>query len=291
MDGADQIYGGPDGTALRFYTEPTKNNFQSEKNGRPIFDTSLMCEVMVPGSRESTPKFEVERVYCEEAGMDPAGNRLVERTQKYTQYQTQIEAYKTQNGEGLASGTPISQWPNIDIGTAATLKAMGIYTVEMLAGVQDTHLQNLGTGGRVLRDQALAFINTRQFGVPSAKMAAESAQLRDHATQLEGQVSDLTLRLSAALAENAALRGGNTPPSPAPGGPGTVALDTLSNTTISQPNPFASMDSASASPLTPNEGEANEQAKQAAQNTQDGQVRLDQQPNQFQQQPFPPNTI
>lgn len=271
---ADQIYTGPDGTALRFFERPVKNNFQSEKNGRPIFDNALMVEVMVPGSRESTPEFEIERTYCVEASPDPA-NRLVERSPKYVQYQQQVEAYKAQNGVGLVSGTPISQWAQIDAGTAATLKAQGIHTVEMLAGVQDTHLNNLGMGGRVLRDQAQAYINTRQFGVPSAQMAAETANLRDDNMRLTGQVNDLSTRLNAALAENAALKQGQPAPPQMPGGPANVTLDPLSSTTTSQPDPFATLNSASASPLTPNEGEANEVAGQHAENTQHQQVRHD----------------
>lgn len=271
MDGTDQIYQGPDGTALRFFSRPTKNNFQSEKNGRPIFDTSLIVEVMVPGSRESTPEFEVERTYCAEAGTDANGKALVERSPKYVQYQAQVEAYKSQNGVGLAEGTPISQWPNIDTGTAATLKAAGIHTVEMLAGVQDTHLPNLGIGGRVLRDQAQAYINTRQFGVPTMQMAADSAHLRDEVTRLTTENTDLSQRLSAALAELAAARTGQPAPPPVPGGANgnntSMLNDPFGPGTISQPNPFANMSGGSASPLTPSEGEAKDGAKQTAEQT------------------------
>jgi hypothetical protein len=272
MDGTDQIYQGPDGTALRFFSRPTKNNFQSEKHGRPIFDTSLVVEVMVPGSRESTPEFEVERVYSEEAGFDASGNRLVERSPKYVQYQQQIEAYKAQNGDGLAQGTPISQWPNIDVGTAATLKAAGIHTVEMLAGVNDTHLPNLGMGGRVLRDQAQAFMNSRQFGVPTMQMAADSAHLREENVRLQNEVSDLTARLSQALAELGAARTGQPAPASAPGTSssntgGSMLTDQLGPGTISQPDPFANLSGGSASPLTPNEGEAKDGAKAVAERT------------------------
>lgn len=272
MDGTDQLYQGPDGTALRFFERPTKNNFQSEKFGRPIFDTSLIVEVMVPGSRESTPEFEVERTYCEEAGADASGNRLVERSPKYAQYIQAIDAYKAQNGVGLASGTPISQWPNVDAGTAATLKAAGIFTVEMLAGVQDTHLPNLGIGGRVLRDQAAAFLQTRQFGVPTATMSADMTHLREQVETLTAANTDLTNRLSSALAELASVRTGQPAPPSAPGTTGGMAggsmlTDPLGPGTISQPNPFANMSGGSASPLTPNEGEAKDGAKAVAEQT------------------------
>lgn len=272
MDGTDQIYQGPDGTALRFFERPTKNNFQSEKNGRPIFDTSLLVEVMVPGSRESTPEFEVERTYCEEAGKDASGNRLIERSPKYMQYAAQIESYKAQNGVGLASGTPISQWPNVDAGTAATLKAAGIQTVEMLAAVQDTHLPNLGIGGRVLRDQAAAYLQTQQFGIPTAKMAADTAHLTEENVRLKQENTDLTARLSQALAELASARTGQPAPTPAPGSQqsntsGTMLTDTLGPGTISQPNPFANLNGGAASPLAPTADEQKDAAKKAAEAT------------------------
>lgn len=269
MDGSDQIFAGPDGTALRFFEQATKNSFQSEKHGRALFDNVLMVEVMVPGQSLSSPQFEVERTYCEEAS-PPNQPRLVEKTQKYAQYREQVEAYKAQSGEHLVAGTPLSQWATIDTGTVANLKAAGIHTVEMLAGVQDVHLQNLGTGGRVLRDQAQAFINTRQFGVPTAQMAAGAANLRDENVRLKQNVDDLTQRLSAALAEVNALRTGAPAPQPVAGGPegSVLASDPLGSMTISQPDPFASLNSASASPLTPTEGEANDGAQRAAENAQ-----------------------
>lgn len=198
MDGADQLYQGPDGTALRFYSKPTKNNFHSERLGRPIFDTSLMVEVMVPGSRESTPEFEVERVYCPEVGLNADGSRVAERTAKYDQYRAQVEAFKAQDGAQLVGGTPLVQWPQIDAGTAATLRAAGIHSVEQLAAVADSNLQHLGMGGRVLREQAQQFLSTREFGVPSAQMAAEVANLRDTVAELQGRLADLT-GINAAL--------------------------------------------------------------------------------------------
>jgi len=196
MEGADEIYKGPNDTALRFYYQPVKNKFQSEKHGRAIFDTALMVEVMVPGSRESTPQFEVERTFCEEAGTGPDGGRIVQRSHKYGEYQTQIEAFKNQSGEGLVDGTPLSQWPLVDTGTAATLKAAGVHTVEMLAEVSDSNLHKLGIGGRTLREQAKAFLSSRTFGVPSAQMGAQLANAQAEVQRLNGVVAELTARLA-----------------------------------------------------------------------------------------------
>ena len=262
IEGADQMYSGGDGTALRFFSEPVKNNFQSEKQGRPIFDTVLYVEVMTPGSTESVPKFEVKRTYCAEAGSDAQGNRLVETGPKYTQYREQVEAYERQSGNFAVQGTPLAEWGQIDVGTATTLKAAGIHSVEMLAAVNDSSLHNLGIGGRALRDQARAFINTQQFGVPSAQMAAESANLRDENMRLTQMLNDANERLSQAHAEIVSLRTGQITSGPNPNGNTGATLDPLSQFTTAQPDPNASMDGNKASPLTPIEGDANKGAEQ-----------------------------
>lgn len=196
-DGLDQIYQGPEGTALRFFTQPVKNNFQSEAHGRPIYDTALMVEVMVPAMRESTPQFEVERTYCEEVGLDENGQRKVVRTEKYDMYRPQIEAFKAQSNDGAIQGTPLSQWPQVDAGTVATLRAAGVFTVEQLSEVADGNLSKLGIGGRVLREQAKAYLQTRTFGIPSAQMSAEITHLREENERLTNENADLKAKLSA----------------------------------------------------------------------------------------------
>lgn len=215
MDGSDQIYKGDDGSALRFFYEPVRNNFQSEKLGRSIFDNMLYMEVMTPGSSESIPRFEVERTYCEEVGKNPDGSRLTERGPKYEQYEKQVEAFKGKSSDYADSGMPIGQWPGIDAGLAATLKAVGIHTVEMLSQVQDAHLPNLGTGGLSLRERAKAYLLTRQFGMPSAEMANELAALKDRLALLEAENTALRAAPAAQIAP-VSLETPAPAPAPAP---------------------------------------------------------------------------
>lgn len=201
MDGTDQIYKGPDGVALRFFHQPSLNNFQTEKHGRNVFDTALMVEVMVPGMRESTPQIEVERILCAEAGTgDGPEGRIIKRSPKYKEYEAQVEAFKRQSGDGLIEGTPVKTWPQIDTGTSATLNAAGVHTVEQLAAVSDGNLAHLGIGGLRLREMAQNFLNTRQLGLPSAQMSSENATLRARIADLEKENSDLRTAMRAAPA-------------------------------------------------------------------------------------------
>lgn len=187
----DNLYKGDDNTALRFFYEPVRNNFQSEKIGRPMFDTVLYVEVLTPGNNTDIPRFEVERKYCEEAG------GLVQTSPKFEQYRSAVEAFKRQEGDAAYGGTPISQWPQIDVGLAATLKAAGVFSVEGLAEVSDSALHNLGIGGRTLREQAKAFLTSRQFGLPSAAAAAELSNTKAELECTQAELAELRAAFNA----------------------------------------------------------------------------------------------
>lgn len=219
------LFRGDDGTALRFFSKPIKNNFLSEKAGRPVFDTGIYVEIITPGSTESVPEMLIQRTFAAEAGTGPDGERKVERTNYAKRFEKQFEAYMKNTGEHAVDGTPITAWPLIDAGTAATLKAQGVFTVEGLADVSDANLQNLGVGGRHLRDKAKAFLTARQFSIPVAQQAAETAELRDKLTDMTLERDSLRSALADANAELERLRGAAVvQPAPAPEEP---ALDPL----------------------------------------------------------------
>jgi hypothetical protein len=188
----NDLYRADDNTALRFFTQPVKNNFQSEQHGRAIFDTGLFVEVITPGSTESMPQFQIELQLCQEAGGGVKTNHTY-----YERFKAQIEAYKSKNGKYRLDGTPLSQWPNIDVGTVATLNAANIQTVDQLANVSDGNLGSLGVGGRTLREQARQFLQSRQFGVPSAQVGADIARKDERIAELEAENAMLKARVAA----------------------------------------------------------------------------------------------
>lgn len=197
----NRMYKGPDGTALRFFYAPSKNNHASTKHGRPIYDKVLLLEVLTPGSNESMPQIEMERTFCEESGI-----KEVRRNAKYCEkYAEQLRNFKENNEGGALSGTPLSQWPAIDVAQAATLKAMNIHTVQQLAQVQDSHLFNLGTGARHLREMARSFTLLGGNGTDNSALLAEKVNLETEVERLKGEVKELNDRLTVALAERDAM--------------------------------------------------------------------------------------
>lgn len=204
MDGDPQIFMAADKTALRFYIEPAKNNFQSEAHGRVVYDSVLYAEVMTPGSTSSAPCIELERTFCAEAGIE-----IPRRSARYAQYEPQIEAYKSQSKENLVQGVPITHWPQIDVALAATLKAARIFTVEQLAALPDSALGVVGIGGHGLRAQAQAYLaptgETSELVARIARLEQENKMLQETVGKLQGGAG--TLAVEQPKEEAAALSG------------------------------------------------------------------------------------
>lgn len=193
---SDNLYKTDTNAVVRFYEQADKNNFLSEQEGHPVFDTVLMAEVITPGLSAGTLEVEIERVFNEAAGLGPKGERKIRRTSHYKRFNAQVEAYKTDSGEYIDDGTPIKSWPQIDTGTAQTLISRGIFTVEALASVADSALGSLGIGGRSLRDKANAFIVSRQFGIPTAQQSAENTKLKVALENAQSEINELKKLIS-----------------------------------------------------------------------------------------------
>lgn len=199
MNEGSALYKADDNSALRFFYEPSKNNFVSEREARPVYDSVLYVEVMTPGSKESAPVFELERTFCKEAGI-----KEPRQSQHYFKYAKQVNAFKAAVDGGALQGTPLSAWPQIDRALAATLHAAKIFTVEALADVPDSALPVLGMGGRTLRSQAAAWLAAAKDSAPSAALVAENEKLRAELADARQAQKALSDRLTALEAKQAA---------------------------------------------------------------------------------------
>lgn len=206
----DGLYKTGDGAALRFYEEPKQNNFASERCGRPIYDSCLMVEVITPGSRESAPVFELERVFAEEVGIPEP-----RRSAKFQEYKPQIDAYRSGNDSKDMRGTPLEAWPAINVHQAAACKHAGIFTVEALSLLPDSRYSALGPGALSLVNRAKAFLDAASGNAAGEALAAANAVLEADKKRLETDVTGLNTQLTEALARIAQLEagGGGSPPS------------------------------------------------------------------------------
>jgi len=208
MDGMAVTEGmmrGPDGMILRFYYDSAKNEGASKYAGRPIFDTVLMVDVITPGQQAITPSFELERVWAEQSREVLKTDALYKRYTKYAEFEEWIDRFKRGQDVGDLGGTPLKHWPRIDRGLAATLGSLNIHSVEQLAGISDGNLQNIGHGGRELREQAKAFLEQAKATAPVSQLTdqiailtSENGRLQQSLGMANAQITELNAQLAAA---------------------------------------------------------------------------------------------
>lgn len=178
----DPQYKSPDGSALRIWRDTAQNKFLSEREGRAIFDEVIYVEVISPGSRDSTPTFELKRMYAPE--MNHPAPKFGIKYPEYKEFVTDFE--KSEAADETLAGTPLSQWPEMTRTMAASLKVQNIFTVDALANLPDTKIQVVGPDGRTWREKAKAYIENAKSGAYATKLAADLEVMKlDLATEQE----------------------------------------------------------------------------------------------------------
>lgn len=133
------------GVHATFYVAKVHMGFKSREAGYPIYEDQEFVRILVKGN----DKMMVER---------PA---TIEDKQRF-----QYQYAKFKEGESqLKSGTPLTYLPGVSPATAAEFERLNIRTVQDLAEVGDNVLDNLGVGGRTLRDRARAFVGEEPVAV------------------------------------------------------------------------------------------------------------------------------
>jgi len=180
---------GPDGSILRFFYDSERNDRASIAEGRAIFDTVLFVDVITPGQKSSTPRFEIERTWSEHSKKALGIMNDTKRSYKYNEYAEQIERFKRDEKGVDLGGTPLKMWPRIDRGLASTLMSVNVHTVEALAALPDIHLDVIGMGGRELREQAKAFLATAAGSIDVSVMTDKISSLETENTRMRADVA------------------------------------------------------------------------------------------------------
>lgn len=173
-----------------FKNHAVKNEARSAAEGRPIFDDQEICEIRIPGSRNTVP-------------VHPATERSHWVTDPHTGEQSQItyaerfshqyQQFKARQTQTMR-GTPLDFVPFLTEARRAELRALNVYTAEQLAGVDGQELKNLGTGGRDLKNAAMEFLAEAKTNAPNTQMLAELEALRARNTMLAEDNEALKLR-------------------------------------------------------------------------------------------------
>lgn len=160
----------PDNRIARFEKVPTLNRQRSEQEGRPIFEPVVTVFVRQPGERD------------EHAVRAHEGH--------HAEFPRQWAAFQA----GLAAdpdGTPLSVLFPGDPHIVLQLRALHIFTVEMLAGVTEAGLSRIGMGAREYQARAQRFIEASEKAAPLQQAEAMVRKQQDEIEALKAQVQML----------------------------------------------------------------------------------------------------
>ena len=176
---------------VEFFLEPVYQEFESTKQGRPIYKDVEFVRIRTPGVTGST----VERaVKMDSDGVTPSDpERFPRQWQQFKNKQEQVQ-----------DGTRIEEWPPLKKSQVLELKAQGVHTVEHIAGLSDNNLGVLGLEARRLRDLARAFLDKAKEGAVLSRVIAERDALKADVEALKAQFAE--------LAANQPKRGPGRPP-------------------------------------------------------------------------------
>src|SRR6185436_16806313 len=161
------VFGKDEGLLVKFFKHPEISRFQSTERGVPIYNDVVMIEVINPGEKEPV--------------------RVLKTREHEFRFPKQWEAFCKGQSQEVQSGTPLDHlFPN-EPGTVLTLRASNIFTVQQLANLHDTAINNLQFG-RTLVDRAKAYLGTAEGGAQFHQMektiADQARALEDMKTQM-----------------------------------------------------------------------------------------------------------
>lgn len=168
---------------VEIYSKPLQNNFQTEKQKRPIFEDVVMIRIHTPGNQLNIvdrPLFDSDKL----------------------RWPLHWARYENAHKDGGVVGTPLEHWPLITGAVAEMLKAVGFKTVEMVANASDGQLQSMGMHGGMaptaLRDRARTFLQ-------AAAGDSAMSELKDALAAKDEAMAQMQAKHDADMAELKAL--------------------------------------------------------------------------------------
>lgn len=161
------------GLFVQFYTHPVQDSAATLEAGRPIFADSEYVRIMVPGDKSSV----IER---------PAriGHTAVHDNFKYGQ---EYALFKQGVSDALV-GMPLSEWAAVTRAQVKELEFFNIRTVEQLAGMPDTAVQNFA-GVSSLRTKAKRYMDEAKgdaiFSQMESKLESRDNTIQTMANQIK----------------------------------------------------------------------------------------------------------
>ena len=156
-----------------------KNVGKSIEAGRPVFDDIELVEIRSAGSKDVGvfPAMDFSHWDIDDSGEQRAFTYAERFARQYQQFKSHQQQTK--------SGTPLDYLSFLTEAKRAELRALNIYTAEALSMVDGAELKNLGPGGREIKNQAIAFLESSSDMARVTKLEAELEAMRARNQVLE----------------------------------------------------------------------------------------------------------
>ena len=165
-----------DGCIALFHKKAIKHPSRSEAEGRPVFITKNYIKIIVPGDRLSQVDRPVQDV--DKTRFSGAWGKFL------------------RGHEQVVDGTPLTEWPYLDVAMVATLRALEFRTVESVAAAADSAIGQV-MGGNSLRDRARAFL--KGGGETEKALRTQIKNLETQVTMLQAQFDTARRHISAEI--------------------------------------------------------------------------------------------
>lgn len=172
--------------AVRFFSAPEEDVFQSLQQGRPIFRDVEFIEIAVPGDTTTRVVAHVREDHKQRFPLH------------WAHYQNK------HGGDAREIGTPLSQWPRLSQAQCEELRALKFHTVESVASASDQQLQRIGMVAGMspyaFRDAAVRFLALAKDDSTVAEAEARAKALEEENKALKEQVEKDKAETQAELA-------------------------------------------------------------------------------------------
>lgn len=170
---------------IKIWEEGVQNTAQSVSQA--VFDRVIFLRIF--GGPREDQIYEAKRIYAN--GKERKNELVYKRFGKY------LDEWEKNQGHVAVKGTPIEQWPLIDVQRSSLCKHMGVFSVEQLAELSDGALQALGIGSRELRTKAQDWLKTAADAKGRMEAETEKRQLQAQIGNLQAQFNELAEALNA----------------------------------------------------------------------------------------------
>ena len=186
---------------VRFFIHATRNEARSKAESRPVFEEMEVCELSYPGNKTSTHVAPATAV-CEWAETSDEYGMSREEITYAMKYNGQYLKFKAGDVASMG-GTPLEELTFLSVSKRLELKALKVHSAETLAGLDGNALKMLGQGGRDMKVQAQAYLD-------SAMKNASATQLHEALSSRDDKIAKLEAALKELSADRPTKKSGKT---------------------------------------------------------------------------------